>query len=850
MKKHYRKIAAVIACLLLFSTIAEGKGQLPSAQIIPSCEAPNIIRITSDSIILASGFTYRYTVDTPENQGLVSTGITAGQLGMQLSDGSALSYSVYNSLMQRKENPEMITAGDKVEFTFPDGKKQLYMIGIERKALAGKLILNQKDIRKGVAADLVLDFIAGQRTPKATVQIQVPKAIEVTPENTTVSVIGRGEVKLSDLEKQSIGRTGSDYSYKQVGQVSITETKAGQIITFSGIDLRPFNGIDLQIKIRNISLRKNGNYSFKAIYKTSEPEIDESPGSAMETAILRVSEKGAPETSQADYSKKTDAKLWGVKGDGSTDDTDSINAAIRRMNEKGGGILQFSAGKYSVRTVRLKSNVWLYIDSNAVIQALPNGDAPESTWFSDRAYRSGLSPTDAGPYQDPENYLTKQDVGHSFFHNSMFFAEREENIKIMGNGRITGNGNLTTTDRVMDNPPEKRCDKMFTFKLCSHIEIGGMETGKDLWYDPEKDTPYYIEGDKKNHDTGNMLNIDQGGHFVLLATGTDNLYVHDTYFGKENQDNARDIYDFMACNNVTVSNIYSKVSSDDIVKPGSDCSLGFTRPSGNYMIRNIIGDTNCNLFQIGSETADDIRDLYIDNIYVLGANKAGFSISTNDGAHIKNVYLNSGKTGTIHSRSKMFRTRVPFFISISNRARTLGADVKMFTFNENGTVRKELLCTNVNIGSIENVVINGIDISEVYGGSSFRSERWKTYDGSQRESTPIIAGYKLPDSEAVEGGLNFLLPNGLHTGYINDVEFTDINMTVKGGHPESDGLISPPELGVGRYNAGDFNTLPAYGFWVRHVKGFQLKNCNINYETIDKRRAVVFDDVTGIEKDN
>ena len=42
------------------------------------------------------------------------------------------------------------------------------------------------------------------------------------------------------------------------------------------------------------------------------------------------------------------------------------------------------------------------------------------------------------------------------------------------------------------------------------------------------------------------------------------------------------------------------------------------------MVRNIVGDTNCNLFQIGSETADDIQDLYVDNIYVLGANKSRF----------------------------------------------------------------------------------------------------------------------------------------------------------------------------------------------------------------------------------
>ena len=37
--------------------------------------------------------------------------------------------------------------------------------------------------------------------------------------------------------------------------------------------------------------------------------------------------------------------------------------------------------------------------------------------------------------------------------------------------------------------------------------------------------------------------------------------------------------------------------------------------------------------------ADDITDICVDNIYVLGANKAGFSISTNDGAHVKDGQL-------------------------------------------------------------------------------------------------------------------------------------------------------------------------------------------------------------------
>src|SRR5690606_3570251 len=130
-----------------------------------------------------------------------------------------------------------------------------------------------------------------------------------------------------------------------------------------------------------------------------------------------------------------------------------------------------------------------------------------------------------------------------------------------------------------------------------------------------------------------------------------------------------------------------------------------------------------------SETADDIMDACVDNIFVLGANKAGFSISTNDGAHIKDIHLNCGHTGILHSRSQMRRTTTPFFISISNRGRILGANVSRHKFNENGIKHDELLVNNVNIGKVENIILNGIDITEVYGGSSFGNVtvRWKAY---------------------------------------------------------------------------------------------------------------------------
>ena len=162
-------------------------------------------------------------------------------------------------------------------------------------------------------------------------------------------------------------------------------------------------------------------------------------------------------------------------------------------------------------------------------------------------------------------------------------------------------------------------------------------------------------------------------------------------------------------------------------------------------------------------------------------------------------------------------------------------------------VRKELLVTNSNIGQVENIVICGVDIEEVYGGSSFRGDRWKAYDGSQSKATPIIAGFKLPDSDVVEGGLTFRLPDGNHTGYINNVQFHDVSLKVKGGHPSEDAKAYPPEIGVGRYNVGDLKIQPAFGFWARHVKGFLLKNCRIAAEQPDGRYAVVMDDVIGGE---
>ena len=919
--------------------------------------AENAGAVTSNTIEFLTGRTYRYTVDSGNSTeaGLTTTEVGVTEFIAQIKANLSSDYQVQikDSLGNIKSGDVTPQSGDRLVISDKDEEKQ-YTIQVKHGALRGTFEATDDYLTVGSQKDLIMNFHAGQRTPNGTVIIDVPAGITVDGNNTYVNVIGRGEVPLDELSEQSPGRWGGGYEVR-VGNAQIeNQASGGTKITLTGLDLRPDNGIDLQIRIESAEVAAAGIYSFQISYQVTEPETAISPVTVLDikavptvTSFTRVLDKSAVYKVETDYQAAgfswaelegaerislmyslDKGKSWdnytslsgnateaGVdnllpgreywfrldvsggaqagssnvakfysgmynvrtSGGAPTDGADAapaIDAAIDYLNSIGGGTVLFEGGTFDTTTVHLKSNVYLYIDKTAELRAMKGCDAPEVTWFSDKDYRSGTSPTSEGPYRNGDNWLSKQDVGHTYWQNAMFYGQRLDNIKIIGNGRIAGNGNLNTSDGVMNNSADNRADKMVALKLCTNFEMGGLSKPKDLWYeetsDPNNDQPFYLEASgARDEDISNMLRISRAGHFVLLATGVDGVNTHDVYAEKSNG-GVRDIFDYMACSDVVALNIYAEGSSDDIVKPGSDCSLGFTRPVSNYLVRNIIGDTNCNLFQIGSETADDIQNICVDNIYVLASNKAGFSISTNDGGHIKDIHLNCGGTvgeckyGVAHEgislsyrpdkvhpyRSQMRRTRAPFFLSISNRGRIMGGKAVRKNFvDANGTTRDELLSTNVNIGYVENIFINDINVEEVYGGSQYQKTRWVEYS-NQNKATPIIAGYKVPE------GVGITLPDGRDVGYLENVEFNNVDVLVKGGNPISDASNSPKEMGVGQYNVGDLagdargSNLPSYGFWARHVKGFNLTDCSVNYEKNDDRFAIVLDDVEGASLTN
>ena len=65
--------------------------------------------------------------------------------------------------------------------------------------------------------------------------------------------------------------------------------------------------------------------------------------------------------------KEYHASLFGIKSDGSTLNTRSIQKAVDFICEKGGGRLVFYVGRYLTGTIQLKSNVILQLEEGAVL---------------------------------------------------------------------------------------------------------------------------------------------------------------------------------------------------------------------------------------------------------------------------------------------------------------------------------------------------------------------------------------------------------------------------------------------------------------------------------------------------
>ena len=217
-----------------------------------------------------------------------------------------------------------------------------------------------------------------------------------------------------------------------------------------------------------------------------------------------------------------DVRRYGATGDGKTLDTRGINQAIEAVAAAGGGTLLFPAGTYMCFTIRLRSNVNLYLSPGCVILAADSPRPGETTGYNGGTYDA------AGPPQAWEAY---QDYGHNHWSNSLFYGEDLSDVSITGPGLINGRGLSCGNGAHADALPDPLRGTGVQFRA-EQSGVGNKAISL-----------------KNCHNvTLRDFSVLKGGHFALLATGVDNLTLDNLLV-----DTDRDGFDIDCCRYVRVS---------------------------------------------------------------------------------------------------------------------------------------------------------------------------------------------------------------------------------------------------------------------------------------------------------
>ena len=220
-------------------------------------------------------------------------------------------------------------------------------------------------------------------------------------------------------------------------------------------------------------------------------------------------------------------RAYGAVGDGRALDSEAINKAIEAAARAGGGQVYLPAGDYLSGSIRLKSNISLYLEQGATIIATTENAAT--------AYDQA----------EPSANTTFQDSGHSHWHDGLIWGENLHDVSILGPGRIWGKGLLK--DYAKD---AKLANKAISLLRCRNVII------RDV-------------------------TLQHGGWFAILATGVDNLTIDNLKI-----DTNRDGMDIDCCRNVRVSNCLVNSPYDDGICLKSSFGLNEARATENVTITN------------------------------------------------------------------------------------------------------------------------------------------------------------------------------------------------------------------------------------------------------------------------
>jgi polygalacturonase len=399
-----------------------------------------------------------------------------------------------------------------------------------------------------------------------------------------------------------------------------------------------------------------------------------------------------------------------------------------------------------------------------------------------------------GKYDPPEpnQWDQYQDFGHTHWHNSLIWGENLENISILGPGMIWGKG-LVRSGAQSRTPAQNEAIR--NTKDPNEGPFG---------YPNPRDAVEPGWGNKSislklcRNVIIRDLSILHGGHFAILATGVDNLTIDNIKI-----DTNRDGIDVDACKNVRISNCTVNSPFDDGICPKSSFALGYARVTENVTI------TNCQV--------------------------SGYDEGTLLDGTYKRAFRN--QNGTFSPTG-----RIKFGTESNGGFKNITVSNCVFDYC------RGLALEAVDGALLEDVTIDNITMRDIANSPFFlrlgfrgRGPKATTSVGALRRV--IISNVVVYNADPKYSSII----SGIPGHPIEDVLLSNIRVYSQGGGTKEQAALDPPEKEDTYPEPAMFGELPAYGFFIRHVRGLRMNDVQLSYLKEDARPPFWLNQVSDVQ---
>jgi polygalacturonase len=393
---------------------------------------------------------------------------------------------------------------------------------------------------------------------------------------------------------------------------------------------------------------------------------------------------------------------------------------------------------------------------------------------------------------EPNEWDKYQDFGHSHWHNSLIWGENLNNVSILGPGMIWGKGLVRSGTQSRTREQNEALNN-----------ARANEPKTPFGYPNPRDAVEPGWGNKaislklSRNVLIRDITILHGGHFAILATGVDNLTIDNIKI-----DTNRDGIDIDACKNVRISNCTVNSPFDDGICPKSSFGLGYARATENVTI------TNCQVSGYDEGTLLDgtyKREFRNQNGTFSPTGRIKFGTESNGG--FKNITISN---------------------CVFDYCRGLALE------SVDGALLEDVTITNITMRDIANTPIF------LRLGRRMRGPAGPAVGELRRVHISNVVVY---NAETRYGSII----SGIPGHDIEDVRLENIRIYYKGGGTKEQAALEPPEKETDYPEPTMFGDIPAYGFFIRHVRGLEMSAIRLSYQKDDARAPFVLWDAKSVD---